>query len=231
MPDDDPLVAAALGRQPVAIADGPEREDVPFVGIDDEDMARAAAEHLLALGHRRFAVASIGFTPVVEGGLADLERQAEATYRPVRARLRGYRAAIEAAGLAWEGVPVYECAGNGPADGEAAARVLLSRNSRPTAVLAVTDRLAFGVLEAARGAGLSVPGDLSVVGFDDIPEAARANPPLTTVYQPHVEKGISTGRLLIERLRDASKPDEKVLLTARLVVRGSTAAPGTTVRR
>jgi LacI family transcriptional regulator len=88
----------------------------------------------------------------------------------------------------------------------------------------MSDMLALGAVEAARDAGLSVPADLSVVGFDDVPEAARANPPLTTVRQPHERKGLAAGRLLVARLR-GEEPELEALQT-RLVVRGSTAPPG-----
>jgi DNA-binding LacI/PurR family transcriptional regulator len=95
---------------------------------------------------------------------------------------------------------------------------------RPTAVLATSDQLAFGAIEAATEMGLSVPGDLSVVGFDDVPEAARSNPPLTTVHQDHVEKGLLAGRLLVARL-GGEEPEAPKTLRTRLVVRESTAAP------
>ena len=99
---------------------------------------------------------------------------------------------------------------------------MLYRNPRPTAVLAISDQLALGVLEAARERGLSVPEELSVVGFDDVPEAARVVPPLTTVHQPHVEKGMLAGSMLVSQLRDEAPPKPELLPT-RLVVRGSTA--------
>ena len=95
---------------------------------------------------------------------------------------------------------------------------------RPTALLAISDQLAFGAIEAAREMGLSVPGDLSVVGFDDVPEAARSNPPLTTVHQDHVEKGLLAGRLLVARL-GGEEPEAPNTLRTRLVVRESTAPP------
>jgi DNA-binding LacI/PurR family transcriptional regulator len=82
------------------------------------------------------------------------------------------------------------------------------------------------VLEVARKMGLSVPEDLSVLGFDDIPEASRTEPPLTTVYQPHVEKGLLAGRMLIAQLRE-EEPLGTQLLPTRLVMRGSTAPPKT----
>jgi DNA-binding LacI/PurR family transcriptional regulator len=223
--EDDPLVDMALERRlPVVLVEQPPREGAPSVETDDVGGARAAAEHLLGLGHERLGVVSFELGRDASGGLAGIERQREATYRPSRLRLDGYRAAVEDAGLSWEDVPVYEAAGNAPGQGRIAAGVLLAREPRPTAILALSDQLALGVFEAAKKMGLSIPEDLSVVGFDDVPEASRTEPPLTTVYQPHVEKGLASGRLLVAQLRD-EEPRSPEPLPTRLVVRGSTAPP------
>jgi DNA-binding LacI/PurR family transcriptional regulator len=228
--DDDPLVEAALKRRlPTVIVDQPLLEDVPFVGIDDESAARGIAEHLLELGHERFGVVAFGVvaSAIAEApfsGFADPRRQASATFRVSRARLAGYAAALEAAGLSWEEVPVYECPGSSQALGCEAADALLSLDPRPTAILCLSDRLALGAIEVAQERGLSVPEDLSVAGFDDVPEAATSRPPLTTVHQDHTEKGGLAGRLLVAQLREEETEDTD-LLPARLVVRGSTARP------
>jgi len=227
MADGDPLVEAALGRRlPIVIVDQPRIGDVQIVGIDDESAARSAAEHVVGLGHRRFGVVTFGLAPGARDGIADLERQAAATYRVSRSRLQGYAAAITDVGVSWADVPVYECAENVPEKGRIATEALLSRDPRPAAILTSSDQLALGVLEAARRSGLSVPRDLSVVGFDDVPEAARATPPLTTVHQPHVEKGLLAGRNLLAQLRNEETTDP-TLLPTRLVVRGSTTRPRT----
>lgn len=226
MAEEDPLLAAALERRlPVVLVEQPPVEGLPAVVIDDEGASREAAEHLIGLGHERLAVASIELTYRPEGGFAGVVRQRAATYRPSRARLAGYEAAVAAAGLPWKRTPVYECVENSPAQGRAAARELLSRNPRPTAILCMSDLLAAGVVAEAAAQGLSVPGDLSVVGFDDVPEAARMNPPLTTVRQPHIEKGQKAGQALISLLRGEPVPENFLLPTA-LVIRDSTAPPG-----
>lgn len=221
--EDDPLVEAALRRRlPTVIVDQPLQEGVFFVGIDDESAAREVAEHLLELGHERFGVVAFGIAE--EGpfsGFAGSRRQGSATFRVSRARLAGYAAALEAVGLSWEEVPVYECPGSSQALGYEAADALLSLEPCPTAILCLSDRLALGVIEVARERGLSVPKDLSVTGFDDVPEATMSTPSLTTVHQDHAEKGLLAGRLLVERLRGEEAPDP-ALLPARLVVRGST---------
>jgi DNA-binding LacI/PurR family transcriptional regulator len=222
MSDEERLLAAALDRQlPAVVVDQPFKEGVPFVGIDDEAAAREAAEYLQSLGHERFAVVSFALSPDGRDGIADPVRQELAAFRVSRMRLRGYRAALEAAGLLWSKVPVYECPGSSREFGQRAAAALLSPEYRPTAILASSDQLALGVIAWATERGLCVPEDVSVVGFDDIPAAASANPPLTTVHQDHVEKGLLAGRMLVSRLRKEDGPSAGPLATS-LVVRGST---------
>jgi DNA-binding LacI/PurR family transcriptional regulator len=196
LPAEHPSVAAARERGvPLVVVDEPRIDGHAFVGIEDRRGARLAIEHLLALGHRRFALLA---TPAVH-----------------RERLRGYREALEAAGIEWGSVPRFELPANLPEDGHEGARLALAAAPRPTALVATTDQLALGALEAASEAGLRVPDDLSVVGFDDIPAAAWAR--LTTVRQPLFEKGEVAGRLL----SDGSAARE-VILPVQLVVRRST---------
>ncbi|MGH3089999.1 MAG: LacI family DNA-binding transcriptional regulator [Rubrobacteraceae bacterium] len=222
---DDPLIGAAIERGlPMILVDDPSRESVASIGIDDEGGARAAAEHLVELGHRRFGVVSFKLTLEPDRGLADLARQESASNEDTRSRLRGYKTAVEGVGVPWKDVPLYECPKNTPEEGKAAAKALLARDPRPSAILALSDQLAFGVIEAAKELGLSIPEDLSVVGFDDVSEAARSTPPLTTVYQPHVEKGLKAGRKLVALL-EGEDPGEPEVLPTRLVIRGSTASP------
>jgi DNA-binding LacI/PurR family transcriptional regulator len=222
MADDDPLVESALRRGlPAVTVDQPLRDGVPFVGIDDEAAAMAEAEHLAGLGHARYGVVSFALAADGHTGIADAARQRSATYLVTRSRLEGYAAALSAAGLSWEEVPVYECPGSTTALGRTAAHALLDLDPRPTAILATSDQLALGAIEAAGELGLSVPDDVSVVGFDDVPPAPTATPALTTVHQDHARKGLLAGGLLVARLRgeEAQGPD---LQPARLVIRGST---------
>jgi len=224
--EDDPLIEAALRRRlPTVIADQPLLEDVPFVGIDNESAAREVARHLVDLGHEHFGVVSFSIAAADRApGIADSRRQRSATLRVTRARLAGYEAVLEAAGLPWKEVPVYECFGSSKALGREAADALLSQDPSLTAILALSDQLALGVIEAAKERGLSVPEDLSVAGFDDVPEAVTSRPPLTTVHQDHAEKGKLAGRLLVAQLRKEETGDTD-LLPARLIVRGSTGRP------
>ena len=156
-----------------------------------------------------------------EGMVSD-ERLRAAAYHVDRERIAGFREAFEGAGVDFDEVPVYEC----PNQREAGARalsVLLEREPGPSVLLCTTDELALGALEGARDLGLTVPDDVSVTGFDDIPEAAGANPPLTTVHQPLTEKGAVAGDLLLELLDDGD--GREVILPAEPVLRGSTFRP------
>jgi DNA-binding LacI/PurR family transcriptional regulator len=219
LPEDHPQVRAAIERRlPIVVVDEPRMPGVSYVGIDDRGGARQVAQHLVELGHRRFGILSMrAIDDDHMGGRLTPERLAAATYAITRDRLGGYREALEAAGVDWSTVPIEEHHGNSAALGAAGARALLVEEPRPTALLAATDRLALGALSAARELGLDVPGDLSVVGFDDIPDAAFAAPTLTTVRQPLLEKGAAAARILLDH---ADEPRE-VLLPVELVVRES----------
>jgi DNA-binding LacI/PurR family transcriptional regulator len=225
MGDEEALLEAALGRQlPMVAVDQPLKEGVPLVGVDDEAAARTAAEHLLHLGHERFAIVSFALSPDGREGIAHPDRQEQAAFRVSRMRLRGYQARLEDAGLLWSEVPVYECPGSTKELGRRAAEALLYSEQRPTAILALSDQLALGAIEWMTEQRISVPEDVSVVGFDDIPAAASAVPSLTTVHQDHAEKGIMAGRALVSQLREEDSPSAGALAT-HLVVRGSTSPP------
>ena len=221
--EDDPLVKAALERRSaLVIVDQPYVEGVPFVSVDNKAAAQAAAEHLLDLGHQHFGVVCFGLRRDGTQGFADLERQKSALYQVSSARLEGYAEALSKASIPWSDVPVFECQGSSQSLGREAARALFSLSTRPTAILATSDRLAIGVLEAAREISLSVPRDVSVVGFDNTPEAASSNPPLTTVAQDQLGKGRLAAQLLIARLRGEQTENPEPIKTW-LVVRGSSA--------
>jgi DNA-binding LacI/PurR family transcriptional regulator len=214
VPEEDPRMDAVRGRNlPYVRVDFDPRSGVVGVNVDDEGAARATAEHLVALGHRRFGIALPHELP----GSTGAEAEAAAYHHVTRSRLAGWRTALEAAGIDWSSVPVASGPGKQRESGQAAGARLLDRAERPTAIIALSDVVACGVLEAARERGIAVPGELSVTGFDDVPEAARAVPPLTTVRQPHDRKGSEAVRLLLE-------PDAgSVVLPTELIVRASTA--------
>lgn len=210
--EQDPLLSLARDRElPTVIIDQPVGTSLPTVGIDDERAAREAAEHLLERGHERFAVVSFGLDNDDRTGPADLARRRASPYAVSRGRLAGYGAALEAAGIAWADVPVLECVGSSRTAGRAAAEALLAGDAPPTAILATSDVLALGVIDAAGDA-------VSVVGFDDIPAAAAAG--LTTVRQDHHAKGRVAGELLLAELR-GERPAPPAPLAHELVVRVS----------
>ena len=111
--------------------------------------------------------------------------------------------------------------------GYAGASVLLERSHPPTAIFASNDVSAFGAMEAIRVHGLRIPEDVSVVGFDDIPQAAHVHPPLTTVRQPLEGMGRTATRMLLEYIQDPQRPVERVELPTGLVIRQSCCPPRT----
>jgi DNA-binding LacI/PurR family transcriptional regulator len=172
------------------------------------------------------------FKPDGYTGRADAARISSSTFDVATRRVQGYRAALADAGLAVGDVPLYECALSDEELGRQAGRDLLERTPRPTAILAMSDRLALGVLAAARELGVAVPAELSVVGFDDIPGAATSRPSLTTVRQPLRLKGYAAARYLLDAPGTpspdaASKPlpadGDEISLPVELVIRRSTA--------
>jgi DNA-binding LacI/PurR family transcriptional regulator len=220
LPAGHPSVNAALERRlPLVVADTPHIPGVPFVGIDDRGGARAAAQHLLDLGHRRLVVMSLRMRDDGHTGFTGEDRLCDPVYRVTAERLTGYEEALAAAGLGWDEVPIYEAGVNARALAREAVPALLER--APTAVLGMSDELALGVIDGAKALGVEVPRDLSVVGFDDAPPAAPRG--LTTVRQPLVEKGRVAGRMLLEAL-DGKAPGD-VALPTELVLRDSTANP------
>jgi DNA-binding LacI/PurR family transcriptional regulator len=222
---DSPAVAAARARhQPMVVLDQPILPGVPVVALDDEGGARKAMEHVIELGHRHIGVISFAIVDDDQSGPADLDRQAATTYPVTARRLAGAAAAVNQAGLDWRTVPVIESPHNNPECGAEAAAYLLQQEPRPTAIVTFSDQLALGVLHAARAASLSVPNQLSVVGFDDTPAAALADPPLTTVRQPLGERGRAVGRL-VRQLLAGEEPTIPPPFPTELIVRGSTAAP------
>jgi DNA-binding LacI/PurR family transcriptional regulator len=208
-PDDSAVrVVERLGI-PNVLVDSEGSADHPAVNIDDEGGAEAAARHLLDLGHRRIAI--LVLPPV---------RAQKDPSPSVTRRLAGYRKAIDSAGAP---EPTTVIAGISVAAGGRAFQSLPRGRRGPTAVLAMSDMAAIGVLGAAESARLRVPEDLSVVGFDDIPASAWTSPPLTTVRQPTVEKGKLAALILIQRMNGKSVDSPQPLSTT-LVVRKSTSS-------
>jgi LacI family transcriptional regulator len=179
----------------------------PVVGATNYQGSFDATRYLLDLGHRR-----IGFiTGNMQLGAA-------------RDRLTGHQAALAERGLELDPDLVVEGDFFQPR-ARIAAHQLLSRTAPPTAIFASNDVSAFGVIEAATELGLRIPLDLSLVGFDDIPQAAFTQPPLTTVRQPLEQMGRVAARLLLGLIADPEGPPARVELPTELVVRISCAPP------
>ena len=224
LPDRHPLLQLARERNiPLVIHGSPRLDDVPFVGMDDRAAARDAAEHLVQLGHRSLAIISQPFGSSRRARLRDPAKLGRPSYRVTRERLAGYRAGVNAEPGR---LPVYEIAMNHREEGRRAALALLQSTPRPTAVLAMSDQLAIGALDAARELNLRVPHDLSVVGWDDSPSAQTSDPSLTTVRQSLHDQGRTCARLLLAATRDEIADDDLVHLAPwELVTRDSTGPP------
>jgi LacI family transcriptional regulator len=181
--------------------------DVASVGATNWAGGLAATEHLLSLGHRRIGM--------IGGPRSMLCTQA---------RIDGYRAALERAGVEFDRslVRYGDFRHEG---GFRASCTLLDLADRPTAIFAGSDQQAMGAYEAARQVGLRVPDDLSVVGFDDLPLCQWLSPPLTTIRQPLEEMGRLAARMLFQQLDGDTLVSPRMELATELRVRLSTAPP------
>lgn len=182
-------------------------QHVPSVMTTNRKGAYDGSTYLIELGHRR-----IGFiTGTMEFGCA-------------QERLAGYQAALADHGIAFD--PNLVCEGDFlQTQGYHCTQRLLSLADPPTALFVSNDVMAFGAMEAARERGLQLPRDLSIIGFDDIPEANHVHPPLTTVRQPLEEMGRSAANLLLKYIANPLAEVERVELSTELILRGSCQAP------
>jgi alanine racemase len=200
---------------PFVMVDSDAPDDVPSVNVDDRSGARAVMSHVLEQGHRRIAIICI------EAGIATRIEEYTGT---LAARLTGYREALKRYGLTLEapGIQLIEAATSWEG-GQAAFEQLWCAAKHPTAIVAMSDITAIGVMDAAKARKLHLPRDLSVVGFDDLPDARHMRPGLTTVRQPVEEKGRLAADVLVAAL---SKSDDIThhLLPTELVIRQSVAA-------
>jgi LacI family transcriptional regulator len=206
-----PLVQAELRRldTPAVVIDpaGVPSSDVPTIGATNWAGGLSATQHLISLGHQRI------------GCIVGPKRLLCS-----RARLDGYRAGLEAAGIPFsdeliqQGDFYHESGFEG-------GTALLNLPEPPTAIFACSDQMACGVYEAVRRKGLRIPEDISLVGFDDLPEARWASPPLTTVRQPLAEMGLLAARTILRLAQGDDIESPRLELATELVVRDSTATP------
>jgi DNA-binding LacI/PurR family transcriptional regulator len=206
------LLASVRGKHPLALTLAatrlpvrcagrpPEDMDVPYVDVDNQDGARRAVELLLKT---RSTVAHIS-GPIALAAAHD--------------RLNGYLDAVTAAGRQ----PLVVPGDFTPRGGGHAMRLLLDRAPHLDAVFVASDPMAFGAMSVLRHAGRSIPGDVAVIGFDDVPQAAYADPPLTTVRQPVEELGALAAQLLYEQVVTGAPPAPDQILSTTIVERATT---------
>ena len=182
-----------------------EDKDMSFVGFDNFKAAYAATDYLIRLRHRHIGL--------IIGPYDKVGR--------VQKRFMGYKKALEDHGSSFD--PALLVAASEPdlAEGKRAMQHLLSQSKSPTAVFAASDRLAIGAYAAIKEAGLTIPGDVSVVGFDDIDVAAYCDPPLTTIRVPALEIGTLAVGLLLDAIEKETSRIRQYLLDTELVVRAS----------
>ena len=207
-------LARQRGLPFVAVDVDPGPDDTAIV-IDDRLAGRRQAEHLLQLGHTKIGIISLELVGEARFGMVDAARRKDVLYAATRDRLAGYADA----GLDIDRLPVVETLIRRD-HGAAAAKLILEVAPDTTAILAMSDVTALGAMEFAVEHGRSVPDTLSVIGFDDIPEASISSPSLTTMRQPIEEKGRRTATLVFE-----PKPPHVETLTVELIERGSTGCP------
>jgi LacI family repressor for deo operon, udp, cdd, tsx, nupC, and nupG len=182
----------------------PRDEAVSSVALDDRGAARDATRHLIELGHRRIAMVT---GPMSEDCSQD--------------RCQGFRDAFQSASPVYD--PELVVAGDWSASsGYRAFKVLASRGVLPSAVFAQNDRMAVGVIQAAREMGVDVPEGLSVIGVDDMPLASYFDPPLSTMSQDTQDIGRTAVRLLIQAVEQPQTSYQHLLISAELIPRGST---------
>jgi DNA-binding LacI/PurR family transcriptional regulator len=204
-------------RLPFVILDSDAGPDVNSISIDGTGGAREAARHLIGLGHRHFAIVAVRRTP----GPAIVHppgrnRRLADGFPLDDEKLRGYAEALAEAGVSIDDMPIIEAV---PWD-KAAGAAVLAAAPEATAILVMADRQAIVILEDFARRGVRVPEDISVVGFDGVPEAAHTTPPLTTIVQPIREKTRLAARMVIE-----SGAPQQFVLPVELAIRGSTAPP------
>ena len=187
----------------------PDSVDVPSITPDDATGVELAVRHLASLGH---------------GRIAHLAGPSNTSTGVVRAR--AFRSTVRDLGLAEDPALTATCRYWSEDAGAAALRSMLDAGAEFTAVVAGNDLIALGCYDVFAERGIECPGDVSVVGFNDMPFLDKLRPPLTTVAVPHQQIGAEAARLLLDAIADPTRPARSVQLPLTLVVRGSTAAPG-----
>ena len=217
---DDPYLQVVLQRRlPLVVVDQPKKvPGVSAVGIDDRGAMRKLADYVLSLGHREIGLLTMRLLRDRRQGLVDTERLRSSTFHVQSERIGGVRDAMAAAGLDPGSMTVVESHEHTAATGGVAAQVALEANPRITALMCTADVLALSAMDYLRGRGKYAPGQMTVTGFDGVPEAVSRG--LTTVAQPSLQKGRRAGELLH---KGDIHPTVEVLDTE--LIRGRTAGP------
>ncbi|ETB36530.1 LacI family transcription regulator [Mycobacterium avium subsp. paratuberculosis 11-1786] len=220
--DDDPYLQAVLQRRlPVVVVDQPKGlTGVSRVGIDDRAAMRELADYVLGLGHREIGLLTMRLGRDRRQGLVDAERLRSPAFDVQRERITGVWEAMTAAGVDPDSLTVVESYEHLPESGGAAAKVALEANPRITALMCTADILALSAMDYLRAHGVYVPGQLTVTGFDGVPDAISRG--LTTVSQSSLHKGRRAGELLLKPAR-SGLPVVELLDTE--LIRGRTAGP------
>ncbi len=217
---DDPYLQVVLQRRlPLVVVDQP--KDVPGasqVGIDDRAAMRKMADYVLGLGHREIGLLSMRLLRDRHQGLVDPKRLRAPTFHVQSERIHGVRDAMAATGLNPDSLTVVESHEHTAKSGGIAAQIALKANPRITALMCTADVLAVSAMDYLRAHGKFAPGQMTVTGFDGVPEAMSRG--LTTVAQPSLQKGRRAGELL---LSGDLNPTIEVLDTQ--LIRGRTAGP------
>jgi DNA-binding LacI/PurR family transcriptional regulator len=223
--DDDPYLQVVLQRRlPVVVVDQPKGlAGVSRVGIDDRAAMRLVADYVLGLGHREVGLLTMRLGHDRRQDLVDAERLKSPTFDVQRERIKGVWDAMTAAGVDPASLTVVESYENLPTSGGTAAKVALEANPRLTALMCTADVLALSAMDYLRAHGIYVPGQMTLTGFDGVPEAISRG--LTTVSQPSLLKGRRAGELLLQPPRTGLPELPVVELLDTELIRGRTAGP------
>ncbi|WP_373354526.1 LacI family DNA-binding transcriptional regulator [Pseudoroseicyclus sp. CXY001] len=200
----DGIRRLAASGMPVVLLAGKEVEGLDVVGIDEEHGSALAARHMIGLGHRRI-------------GIIDSDRMTGNSEK-----IEGYRQALGEAGIPVDPALIVGPGGHSIAQGYAAMGALLRLPDPPTAVLSSTDRIAMGGLRWCQEHGISVPGDVSVFGYDNVEYAEAASTPLSSVNYPSDEIARAAASLILERIDHSGETPRRIILQPELVLRSST---------
>ncbi len=219
---DDPALEAARQRgRPTVVVDQPRVVGGPWVGIDDRAAARAVADELVTAGHRHVGIVSFGMNLAPERSVVTLGTLPTITLDVTARRFDGYRDTLETVSSAGD-IPIAHGRDSTIAEGRDGAASLLALRPDLTSLICLSDQLAIGAIGAATDLGRIVPRDLSIVGFDGTHVGGTDGLTLTTIRQPHEDKGRTAARLLLAGLRGDAP--ESVTLPHQLIV-GTSVAP------